>query len=89
MVVPGLYISWMHLFLFTNFTQRELVPICTRRVYATAINFPGISTLICFKKTVGFYNVNQAIDRLENSFIFVAKIDLNFKEKFKLTDSQN
>ena len=40
-------------------------------------------------KTVWFYDINQAIDKLENSFIFVARIDLNFKEKFKLTDSQN
>ena len=32
----------MHLFLFTNSTQRELVSICT---YATAIKFPCISTL--------------------------------------------
>ena len=35
----------MHLFLFTNSAQRELVSICTR-VYATAINFPCITTLV-------------------------------------------
>ena len=44
----------MHLFLFTNSAQRELVSICTHRVYATEINFPCISTLtwdiICRKK---------------------------------------
>ena len=34
----------MHLFLFTNSAQRELVSICTQ-VYATAINFPCIKTL--------------------------------------------
>ena len=35
----------MHLFLFTNSAQRELVSIYVRRVYATAINFPCIITL--------------------------------------------
>ena len=35
----------MHLFLFTNCAQRELVSICTQSIYATAINFPCISTL--------------------------------------------
>ena len=35
----------MHLFLFTNSAQRELVLIHVRRVYATAINFPCITTL--------------------------------------------
>ena len=32
-------------YFFTNSAQRELVSICTRRVYATAINFPCIITL--------------------------------------------
>ena len=36
----------MHLFLFTNSAQRELVQY-VRKVYATAINFPCIITLIC------------------------------------------
>ena len=35
----------VHLFLFTNSAQRELVSICTQTVYATAINFPCIITL--------------------------------------------
>ena len=35
----------VHLFLFTNSAQRELVSICTQSVYATAINFPCIITL--------------------------------------------
>jgi len=35
----------MHLFLFTNFAQRELVSIYVHKVYATAINFPCIITL--------------------------------------------
>ena len=34
----------MHLFLFTNSAQRELVSICTQ-IYTTAINFPCIITL--------------------------------------------
>ena len=36
----------LHLFLFTNSAQRELVQY-VRKVYATAINFPCIITLIC------------------------------------------
>ena len=35
----------MHLFLFTNSAKRELVSMCTCRVYTTAINFPCIITL--------------------------------------------
>ena len=36
----------MHLFLFTNSAQRELVYVYVRREYATAINFPCISELL-------------------------------------------
>ena len=39
----------MHLFLFTNSEKKELVSIYIRRVYATAINFPCIKTLLYFK----------------------------------------
>ena len=35
----------MHLFLSKNFAQRELIQY-KRRVYATAINFPFIMTLV-------------------------------------------
>ena len=41
----------MHLFLFTNTAQRELVSICGR-AYVTAINFPCICTLVKTKKNV-------------------------------------
>ena len=44
-------LTLMHLFLFTNSDQKELVSIYIyiRRVYATAINFPCIKTLLYFK----------------------------------------
>ena len=42
----------MHLFLFTNSAQRELLSICTLQSIHTAINFPRISTLhkTCFSE---------------------------------------
>ena len=46
----------MHLFLFTNSAKRELGSICTR-VYATAINFPCITTLLQAKIYVLFLTV--------------------------------
>ena len=35
----------MHLLLFTNSAQRELVSMCTQSIYTTAINFPCITPL--------------------------------------------
>ena len=45
----------MHLFLFTNSAQRELVSI--RRVYTTAINFPCITSLVL--GSLGVYSIDE------------------------------
>ena len=52
----------MHLFLFTNSVQRELVSIYVRRVFATAINFPCIITLNSARLSV-FFSDDKLTDR--------------------------
>jgi len=49
----------MHLFLFTNSAQRELVLIYVRRVYTTAISFPCISTLPLNQSGQTFFSINS------------------------------
>ena len=53
----------MHLFLFTKSAQRELVSICTQS-YATAINFPCISTLLNTKDQSFLFKVQCTEQRL-------------------------
>jgi len=58
----------MHLFLFANSAQRELVSTCTQSIYATAINFPCIITLSLtnIKHVYRRFIINVRLQRLEN-----------------------
>ena len=57
----------MHLFLFTNSAQRELVSICTHRVYTTTINFPWVFPWFTFLK---FFSLRQFFNSKMNSVIY-------------------
>ena len=61
MAVPGLYISWIYSYL--EIPPSEYWFQYVRRVYATAINLPCISTLICFKTTLNGITENCLILR--------------------------
>ena len=70
----------MHLFLFTNSAQRELVSILCR-VYATAFNFPCISTLL-LPFTLDNYTGKLNLRYFSQPTKYIPVVLLSFQSKF-------
>ena len=71
----------MHLFLFTNSAQRELVSILCR-VYATAFNFPCISTLL-LPFTLDNYTGKLNLRYFSQPPKYIPVVLLSFQSKFE------